>query len=96
MTAALIRGIALNENPRTTAARMLRRVEGDFTSDLTTALLIAPTETLDAQRAASHASHLGQPRHPRRLGRVRPLDTRTCPSCLARHGQTPCGRGKPV
>lgn len=82
----IVRGVAVGDNPRDAAARMLRRVEGRFAGGLTRAMTIASTEMLDAHRAAGHA----QDRANRDVlaGWVwhAELDTRTCPSCWSRHG----------
>ena len=53
MKSEIIRGIAVGDNPRVAAARMLARVEGHFNGGLTRALVIARTEMLDAHREAS-------------------------------------------
>jgi len=86
MTASLIRGVALGDNPRTTARLMLKRVEGDFNGGLTRALTIARTETLDAHRTASREQDManldvlgGWEWHTE-------LSARTCSSCLAQNG----------
>lgn len=82
----LIRGMAVGDNPRETARRMLRRTEGEFNGGLSRAANIARTETLDAYRAAAKASQDAAARvldgwvwHSR-------LDGRSCPSCWAMHG----------
>lgn len=82
----LIRGVAAGSNPRTTAARIMQRVEGRFNGGLTRALVISRTETLDAHRAAAS---LGQAQHTDVLAGwtwLATLDRRTCPSCWAQHG----------
>jgi hypothetical protein len=83
----LIRGVAVGDNPRQTAAEMVKRTEGAFNGGLTRALNVSRTEILDAHRSAS------------RLGRTVNADTldgwrwqcelssRTCPACLAKHGE---------
>lgn len=84
----LIRGVAAGSNPRETARRMVRRVEGHVNGrwGLTRALNIARTETIDAHRAAAQ---LGQAEHADVLAGWTwgaKLDTRTCPSCWSQHG----------
>jgi hypothetical protein len=87
MSAALIRGIALGQNPRIAAGRLIRRLEGGFNGGLTRALVIARTEMLDAHRAAAAASH--QANHAVVTGWqwLAQMDTRTCPSCWSQSGQ---------
>lgn len=83
----LIRGVAAGSNPRTTAARIVKRAERyGFNGGLTRALTIARTETLDAHRAAAA---LGQAEHADVLAGwswLAKLDARTCPSCWAQNG----------
>lgn len=86
MRRALVRGVALGQNPRVTAKRMLRDTETNFNGGLARALNIARTETLDAQRAAAAAY---QQQHRDVLSGwmwTCKLDARSCPSCWARHG----------
>lgn len=86
MRRSLIRGVALGENPRATAAYMMRATEGHFNGGLTRALNIARTETLDAYRQAAAAY---QQQHRDVLAGwawTAKLDSRTCPSCWAKHG----------
>lgn len=84
----LIRGVAAGSNPRETARRMVRRVEGHVNGrwGLSRALNVARTETLDAHRVAAQ---VGQRQHADVLtgwAWVSALDSRTCPSCWAMHG----------
>lgn len=84
--AELIRGVAIGDNPRRAATRMLARVEGAFNGGLNRALVIARTEMLDAHRQAgaeqdrANAAVLGG------WTWAATLDSRTCPSCWAMHG----------
>lgn len=85
----LIRGVASGSNPRETARRMVARAEQRFNGQLglTRALVISRTETLDAHRAAAE---LGQAQHADVLAGwewLAQLDSRTCRSCWAQHGQ---------
>ncbi len=82
----LIRGVALGSNPRTTARRMLRRIEQSHNVGLTRAMVIARTETLDAHRAASMAHEDANADLLEDWQWAATLDRRTCPSCLAQHG----------
>lgn len=86
MKQELIRGVIVGDNPRTAAARMIRNLESEFNGGLTRALNLARTEILDAHRAAAQ---VGQETNGDVLdGWVwhAKLDTRTCPSCWAKHG----------
>lgn len=87
MKRALIRGVALGQNPRVTARQMLARSEQTFNGGLTRALNISRTESLDAQRRAAQTY---QEQHRDVLTgwawNAR-LDARTCPSCWAQHGR---------
>lgn len=86
MKQELIRGIAVGENPRTTAGRIMRRTEGRFNGGLTRALTIARTETLDAHRAGTKASEGANADILQDWEWHADLSARTCPSCLAMHG----------
>lgn len=85
--AELVRGIAVGENPRRTAARMVERTEKRFNGGLNRALNIARTEMLDAHRAAAEAEQAGDSDVLAGWTWLCHLDTRTCPSCLVRHGE---------
>lgn len=86
MKQELIRGIAVGDNPRRTAARILDKAEGRFNGGLTRALTIARTETLDAHRAATKASEKSNTDILQDWEWHAALNARTCPSCWARHG----------
>lgn len=84
----LIRGVVSGSNPKETARRMVARAQQRFNGrlGLTRALVISRTETLDAHR---DAARLGQEQHTDVLTGwewLAQLDSRTCPSCWARHG----------
>ena len=87
MKRELIRGVAVGDNPRTTARRMVSRAEGRFNGGLSRAGNIARTETLDAHRAGGYAA--AQQNADLLQGWIwsAQLDARTCPSCLSNHGQ---------
>lgn len=87
MKRALVRGIAVGDNPRKTAARLIKDVEGNFNGGLTRALVIARTETLDAHRAATKVSDKANTDVLAGWEWSATLDRRTCPSCLAKHGR---------
>lgn len=86
MKQELIRGIAVGDNPRRTAARILDKAEGRFNGGLTRALTIARTETLDAHRAATKASEKTNTDILQDWEWHAALNARTCPSCWAKHG----------
>jgi hypothetical protein len=86
MRRALVRGVALGSNPRTTAARMLTTTETSFNGGLARALNIARTETLDAQRTAAAAYQRQHQDVLRGWVWTCKLDSRSCPSCWSRHG----------
>ncbi|WP_193613152.1 phage minor head protein [Nocardioides lijunqiniae] len=86
MKQALVRGIVVGENPRVTARRMVDRAEHRFNGGLTRAMSIARTEVMDAHRSATAAYQLEQTDVLRGWAWHAKLDTRTCPSCWAKHG----------
>ncbi|ABK02758.1 phage putative head morphogenesis protein, SPP1 gp7 family [Arthrobacter sp. FB24] len=86
MKRALIRGIAVGDNPRRTASRIMAQTEQRFNGGLTRALVISRTETLDAHRAATQASEKTNTKILEEWEWHAALDARTCPSCLAQHG----------
>ena len=85
--AELVRGIAVGENPRRTAARMVERTEQRFNGGLNRALVIARTELIDAHRAAAETEQGADTDVLAGWVWLAKLDTRTCPSCLVRHGE---------
>lgn len=87
MQRALVRGVALGENPRETARRMLTGLHSAFNGGLTRALTIASTELLDASRAAAAAQHRANASVLSGWVWLAQLDRRTCPSCWSRHGE---------
>lgn len=82
----LVRGIAAGANPRATASRMVRRVEGRFNGGLNRALVISRTETLDAHRNAAMISHQANADVLAGWVWTCQLDRRSCPACFAMHG----------
>jgi SPP1 gp7 family putative phage head morphogenesis protein len=86
MKRELIRGIAVGDNPRATARRMMKQAEGRFNGGLTRALTIARTETLDAHRAATKASEKANKTILEEWEWHAALNARTCPSCWSKHG----------
>lgn len=88
MRGALIRGIAVGDNPRRAGLDMFNRIHGHFDGGLTRSLLISRTEMLDAHRSSSL---LHDKANTDILGGwewLSALDRRTCPACWAKHGTT--------
>ncbi|MBO0826218.1 MAG: hypothetical protein J2P24_00410 [Streptosporangiales bacterium] len=86
MKRALVRGVAVGDNPRAAARVMLRRLEGGFNGGLTRAMSIARTEMLDANRYAAHAARLANSDVLAGWMWICELSMRSCPSCIAMHG----------
>lgn len=86
MKRELVRAIAVGDNPRTTARRIVRGAEGQFNGGLARAGVIARTELLDAHREGALTA--AQQNKDLLTGWVwsASLDARTCPSCLSNHG----------
>jgi len=92
----LVRGIAVGDNPRETARRLVKEAEGRFNGGLTRALVISRTETLDAHREATKASEKANSDLLTEWEWHANLSSRTCPSCLSKHGQRfPLEQGGP-
>lgn len=85
--AELVRAVSVGENPRRTAARMVERTERRFNGGLNRALVIARTEVVDAHRAAAEAEQAAEADVLAGWTWLCHLDTRTCISCLVRHGE---------
>lgn len=86
MRSALIRGMAVGDNPRAVAADMLARLEGVFNGGRNRALVIARTEMLDAYRAANMVGEDSMKDVLQGWTWGATLDRRTCPSCFGMHG----------
>jgi len=86
MKSALIRGIAVGDNPNRTAGRIMDATQQRFNGGLTRALTISRTETLDAHRAATQASEKANKNVLEEWEWHAALNARTCPSCWAKHG----------
>lgn len=87
MKAALVRGIAVGDNPRTVASRIMKDTERTFNGGLARALNISRTEMLDAHRAGAKATERANLDVLTEWEWHCRFDRRTCPSCLAKHGQ---------
>lgn len=86
MKREIVRGLAAGANPRTTAARIMGRVRGEFFGGYARAERIARTETLDAMRAAQRAHDLANRDVIAEWEWVASLSARTCPACWAMDG----------
>lgn len=86
MKRELTHGIVVGDNPRTTAARIVRRLEGRFSGGLARAERIARTEMLDAYRTAEWETEKANREVVRGWVWMTTLDARTCISCLVQHG----------
>lgn len=86
MKRELIRGIAVGDNPRVTARRIMKQTESRFNGGLARALNISRTEMLDAHRKGTKSSEQNNRLILAEWEWNARLDARTCPSCLAQHG----------
>lgn len=83
---ALIRGIAVGDNPNVVARDMLARVQGAFNGGLTRAIVISRSEMLDAYRETSRYTHEANADVLAGWIWMATLtDTRGCPACWAMH-----------
>lgn len=87
MRQELVRAVPVGTNPREAAARILQRLEGAFNGGLTRALVITRTEILDAHRAGARAQQQANSDVLAGWAWSAQLDSRTCPSCWAQHGE---------
>ncbi len=85
--ATLIKGVAVGDNPRRTAATMRARVRDQFDLSLYRALVITRTEMVDAHRASQYGQDLSNRDTVASWQWVAKLDARTCRSCWAQHGK---------
>lgn len=84
----LIRGILVGDNPRKVAARMMKNTESRFNWGLSRALNIARTEMLEASRESTRQGNIANADVLTAWMWIATLDSRTCPSCLSKHGET--------
>lgn len=87
MRSALIRGVAVGDNPRTAARDMVARVKGAFDGGYTRAENIARTEMIDAHREAARQAQDANRDVLQGWRWTAALSDRTCPACLSKHGQ---------
>lgn len=100
MRRELVRGVAVGDNPRATASRMVRKAEGRFNGGLSRALTIARTETIGAHNAAADMSRQANADVLKGWAWLAALDSRCCVACAVMHGQefpvnTPGPEGHP-
>lgn len=86
MKQALIRGVAVGDNPKAAARLMLKRLQGGFLGGATRAQTIARTEMLDAYRASALQSRLANADTLQGWRWIADKSSRTCPACLAMDG----------
>lgn len=86
MRAQLRHGIVVGANPRVTARRIMRQLEGGFMGGAVRAERIARTEQLDAHRVAQHAAEQNNRSVLKGWVWYTTFDKRTCVSCLVKHG----------
>lgn len=86
MRQELVRGIAVGDNPREVARKLIRATEWHFNGGLARATRIARTEMLDAHRNGSLSSAKQNTDLLIGWKWQCTLDRRTCPSCLSKHG----------
>lgn len=87
MRRELARSVAVGDNPREAARRMVQGLRQPFDGGLTRALVIARTENLDAYRAAAQTTQDANRDVLAGWRWVASLSRRTCPSCVAHHGE---------
>lgn len=94
------RGVAVGENPRQTARRMVRALEDASDLSLSRAMTIARTEQIDAHRAAAQSTEERNADVLAGWEWQAHSDERLCPACLSMHGtrydtETPGPLGHP-
>ena len=83
----LLRAIAVGDNPKDAARRMVGRVKGEFDGGMVRALVIARTEQVDGYRRAAQVSQDANADVLQGWQWICTLTRRTCPSCIAHHGE---------
>ena len=87
MRRELRRGVAVGENPRQVARRMVRSLEDATDLQLSRAMTIARTETIDAHRAGGKAVETANTDVLDGWEWYCHADERTCPACVSMHGE---------
>lgn len=80
------RGVAVGENPRQVARRMVRALEDTADLQLSRAMTIARTEQIDAHRAAGQTTEEANTDVLEGWEWIAHGDERLCPACLSMHG----------
>lgn len=83
----LVRGVAVGDNPRAVASRMVSRTEGVFNGGLARANVIARTEMISAHREAARLSDLQNTDVLKGWAWTCAFSTRTCAACISMHGR---------
>jgi SPP1 gp7 family putative phage head morphogenesis protein len=86
MKDAIVRAVALGDNPRAAARAMLRQAQDGFAGGLTRAMTIARTEILDAHRAAGLATDKANKDVLDGWEWICACDRRSCCGCWSMHG----------
>lgn len=82
----LFKGVAFGLHPTVVARKIMDNAQGAFAGGLSRAIRVARTEMLDAHRNASGAWRQSNKNVLAGWRWLATLDTRTCPSCLAKNG----------
>lgn len=82
----LFKGVAFGLHPTVVARQIMDNAQGAFAGGLSRAIRVARTEMLDAHRNASGAWRQSNKDVLAGWRWLATLDTRTCPSCLAKNG----------
>ena len=82
----LFKGVAFGLHPTVVARKIMDNAQGAFAGGLSRAIRVARTEMLDAHRNASGAWRQTNKDVVAGWRWLATLDTRTCPSCLAKNG----------
>lgn len=86
MKEAIIRGVAVGDNPKTTARALMPYMDTALGATLTDAMRTMRTAQLWAYRSASQASNIANSNVVRGWQWMAREDSDVCPACLAMHG----------
>lgn len=87
MRSELIRGIAVGDNPRSTARKIVSKAGSRFKGGYARAQMISRTEMLDAQRTGARSWESLNSDVVDKWVWTATLDARCCSSCVSMHGQ---------